>query len=471
MPDAVVVGAGPNGLAAAIEIARAGHSVAVYEANDEVGGGVRSAELTLPGFVHDVCSAIHPMAKASPFFNSLRLREHGLEWIDPPAPLAHPLDDGTAAVLERSVDDTARGLGADGDAYRRLVAPFVERWDRLFAEIMRPVLHLPRHPLGFARFGLRALFSSRFLARSLSGDAARALVAGVAAHSFLPIDHPFTAGFALVFLITGNAVGWPLPRGGSRRIGEALATKLRELGGTITTGKRIQDMNDLPTAGAYLFDTSPWHLENIAADQLPAGFRRALRHYRRGPGVFKIDYALAAPVPWRASDCLRAGTVHLGGTFEEIAASEAAVWRGEHPERPFVLIAQQSLFDPSRAPAGQHTLWAYCHVPNGSTEDMTARVEAQIERFAPGFRERVLARSVMNTRDIERRNANNAGGDISVGAHSGTQIVLRPTWGLDPYATPARDIYLCSSATPPGGGVHGMCGANAARSALRRSLS
>ena len=471
MPDAVVVGAGPNGLAAAIQIARAGHAVAVYEANDEIGGGARSAELTLPGFVHDVCSAIQPLAVMSPFFTGLPLAKHGLEWIQPDAPLAHPLDDGTAVTLERSVDATAARLGTDGDAYRGLLSPLVSRWDRLATEVLRPVIHIPRHPLLLARFGLHAMRSAHGLASSFRGVPARALVAGCAAHSFLPLEHPFTSAFALMFLITGNAVGWPLPRGGSQRIADALASYLHELGGTVATRHPVQEMSDVPTAQAYVFDTSPWHLESIAADRLPAGYRRALRRYRRGPGVFKVDYALDGPVPWRAADCLRAGTVHLGGTFEEIADSESAVSRGQHPERPFVLVAQQSLFDPSRAPAGKHTLWAYCHVPNGSTVDMTDRIEAQLERFAPGFRDRVLARSVMNTRDVERRNANNAGGDISCGAHTGLQLFMRPTIAIDPYATPARDIYLCSSATPPGGGVHGMCGYNAARSVLARSLS
>jgi phytoene dehydrogenase-like protein len=470
VPDAVVVGAGPNGLAAAIQIARAGRSVAVYEANEDIGGGARSAELTLPGFVHDVCSAIQPLAVMSPFFNGLQLAKHGLEWIQPDAPLAHPLDDGTAVTLERSVDATAARLGADGAAYRGLLSPLVSRWDRLATEVLRPVLHVPRHPLLLARFGLHAMRSARGLASSFTGVPARALVAGCAAHSFLPLERPFTSAFALMFLITGNAVGWPLPRGGSQRISQALASYLHELGGTVATRHPVQEMSDVPTAQAYVFDTSPWHLEKIAADRLPAGYRRALRRYRRGPGVFKIDYALDGPVPWRAAECLRAGTVHLGGTFEEIAASEAAVWRGQHPERPFVLVAQQSLFDPSRAPSGKHTLWAYCHVPNGSTVDMTGPIEAQLERFAPGFRDRVLARSTMNTRDVERRNANNAGGDISCGAHTGLQLFMRPRIAIDPYATPARDIYLCSSATPPGGGVHGMCGYNAARSVLARSL-
>src|SRR5436190_12730183 len=461
--DAVVVGSGPNGLSAAIRLAQAGLSVLVLEANDEIGGGIRSAELTLPGFVHDVCSAIHPMAAVSPFFNGVPLAKHGLEWIQPDAPLAHPLDDGTAVMLERSVDATAARLGADGDSFRGRLSPLVSRWDQLATEILRPVTHIPRHPLLLARFGLHAMRSARGLASSFHGEPARALVAGCAAHSFLPLEHPFTGAFALVFLLTGNAVGWPLPRGGSRRIADALASYLRELGGAITTGHPVQELSDVPTARAYVFDTSPWHLESIAADRLPAGYRRALRRYRRGPGVFKVDYALDGPVPWRAADCLRAGTVHLGGSFEDIAASESAVWRGQHPERPFVLVAQQSLFDRTRAPAGKHTLWAYCHVPNGSTADMTTRIEDQIERFAPGFRDCIIARHTMAPAEMERRNANLVGGDIGGGAGDLAQLFTRPLFSFRPYATAVENVYLCSASTPPGIGVHGMCGHHAAR--------
>ncbi len=458
MPDAVVVGAGPNGLAAAIAIARSGRSVTVYEANDEIGGGTRSAALTLPGFVHDVCSAFHPMAAASPFFNSIRLSEFGLRWVQPDAPLAHPFDDGSAVVLERSVDATAARLGTDGDAWRDLFAPLVSRWDRVFLDALGPITHVPRHPLLLLRFGLSAMRSARSLAGRFKNDSSRALVAGLAAHSFLPLEHPFSAAFALVMGITGQSVGWPVARGGSARIADALAAYLASLGGVVVTGRRVQQMADLPTARAYLFDTS-------------GPYRRALHRYRRGPGVFKLDYALDGPIPWRAAECLRAGTVHLGGTFDEIAAGEREIARGGLAERPFVLVGQQSLFDDTRAPAGKHTVWAYCHVPNGSTFDMTTRIEAQLERFAPGFRDRVLKRCVTTPADIERDNLNDAGGDISNGAHTLPQLFMRPTWAVDPYRTSARDIYLCSAATPPGGGVHGMCGYHAARSALRRALA
>ncbi len=471
MPDAVVVGSGPNGLAAAIQVARAGRTVAVYEANDQIGGGTRSAALTLPGFVHDVCSAFHPLALASPFFRELRLGEHGLRFIHPSAPLAHPLDDGSAVVLERSLDETARVLGRDGDAYAALLRPFVASSEQLFEDVLGPAVHAPRDPLLLVRFGLVAMRSSRSLADRFRDERTRALIAGIAAHSFLPLEHPFTAAFALVLATGAHAVGWPIARGGSGEIARALGSYLRALGGTVITGRRVQHLTDVPTARAYLFDTSPAQLELIAGDRLSAGYRRSLRRYRRGPGVFKIDYAIDGPVPWRATECQRAGTVHVGGTFDEISASERAVWRGEHAERPFVLVGQQSLFDDTRAPAGKHTLWAYCHVPNGSTMDMTARIEAQLERFAPGFGERVLARHVAAPADIERSNANDHGGDISNGSHAGLQLLMRPRIAIDPYATSARDMYLCSAATPPGGGVHGMCGYHAARSALRRALA
>ena len=471
MPDAVVVGSGPNGLAAAIHLARSGRSVAVYEANHDIGGGTRTAELTLPGFQHDVCSAFHPMAAASPFFRTLPLAEHGLRLIHPGAPLAHPLDDGTAVMLERSVDETAKALGEDERAYRSLMSPFIGSWSDLYGEVLRPILHIPRHPFLLARFGLTAIWPARMMVRRFRGERAPALLAGIAAHSFLPLEHPLSASAALLLGSAGHAVGWPIARGGSRTIAKALASYLASLGGVVVADRRVQELTDLPDARAYLFDTSPATLELVAADKLSPSFRRSLRRHRRGPGVFKLDYALDGPVPWRAKEALRAGTVHLGGTFDEIAAGERAVWRGDHPERPFVLVGQQSLFDDTRAPSGRHTLWAYCHVPNGSTVDMTDRIEAQLERFAPGFRERVLKRIATTPADIERDNANDAGGDIGGGTNAGLQLLFRPRIALDPYATSARDITLCSAATPPGGGVHGMCGYHGARSALRRSLS
>lgn len=469
--EAVVVGSGPNGLAAAIELARNGRRVLVLEAEPTIGGGMRSAELTLPGFVHDLCSAIQPLAIASPFFKSVPLAAHGLEWVHPDAPLAHPLDDGTAVILERSVEETARGLGQDAAPYRRLMGPLVHDFVRIVAATTRPIARIPRHPIALARFGLLALLPVRLLARrSFRGERARALFAGLGAHSFLPLDAPLSSTFALLLGSGAHAVGWPLARGGSQRIADALVAHLRSLGGEIETGVRVGAMSDLPAASAYLFTVAPAQLERIADDRLPGGYRRALRAYRHGPGVFKVDYALDGPVPWRAPECARAGTVHLGGTLEEIAEAERATARGEHPQRPFVLVAQQTLFDDTRAPRGQHTLWAYCHVPNGSTVDMTGPIEAQLERFAPGFRDRVLARHAMDTRWVEAHNPTYVGGDISVGSHQRIQLLARPMLRWDPYSTPARDIYLCSAATPPGAAVHGMCGYNAARSALGRAF-
>jgi phytoene dehydrogenase-like protein len=469
MPDAVVVGSGPNGLAAAITLARAGRSVLVVEAAETVGGGVRSAELTLPGFVHDVCSAIHPLARASPCIEALPLAEHGLELVDPPAPLAHPLDDGTAVMLERSVDETAAGLGPDGEAYAGLMTPLVERSAKLVPFVLgrSPI---PRHPLVGVRFGLVALRSAVGLASRFKGDRARALFAGLAAHSIQDLHRLPTASFGIVLGLFAHTHGWPFVRGGSQQLGDALVAYLRSLGGEIETGRHVDSLDELPESRLTMLDITPRQILRVAGHRLPGRYLRALRRYRYGPGVFKVDWALDGPVPWTAEGCSRAATIHVGGPLEEIAASEQAVWRGEAPERPFVLVAQQSLFDKTRAPDGKHTLWAYCHVPNGSSVDMTERIEAQIERFAPGFRELVLERSVRGPAEIEHDNENYVGGDIVGGVQDLRQLYTRPAIRLDPYSTPLEGLYICSSSTPPGGGVHGLCGYYAARSALK-SLS
>jgi phytoene dehydrogenase-like protein len=466
--DAVVIGSGPNGLAAAITLAQADRSVLVLEAGATIGGGVRSAELTLPGFLHDTCSAIHPLAASSSFFRALPLHKYGLQWIHPPAPLAHPLDDGMVAVLERSVEVTGETLGPDAAAYRKLMIPFVKDWERLAVDMLGPLSIPPHHPLVLARFGLRAVRSARGLAESLfDGERARALFAGMAGHSMLPLERSPTAAFGLVLGIAGHSVGWPIPRGGSQRIADALASYLRSLGGEIMTGWRVESLDELPSSRLILADVTPRQLLGIVGHRLPAGYRRKLQGYRYGPGVFKLDLALDGPIPWKAESCARASTVHVGGTFEEIAAAERAVWQGKHPAKPFVLLAQQSLFDPNRSPQGKHTVWAYCHVPSGSTVDMAQRIEAQIERFAPGFRDRILARSTMSAVDMERYNPNYVGGDINGGIQDLRQVFTRPVPRLVPYSTPVKGLYLCSSSTPPGGGVHGMCGFYAARAALR----
>ncbi len=466
--DAIIIGSGPNGLAAAIALARAGRRVLVCEAEQTIGGGARSAELTLPGFTHDVCSAAHPLAAGSPFLRSLPLDQYGLEFIYPPVSLAHPFDDGTAALLERSVEATGETLGVDGMAYRRLMKPLVADWALLAPALLGPP-RLPRHPLALARFGLKALRSARGLAASrFAGERARGFFAGLAAHSFLPLERLATAAFGLVLGITGHAVGWPVARGGSQSIANALAAYLRSLGGEIVTGRRVASIDDLPSARAILCDVTPRQLLRLAGHRLPPNYRRRLERYRYGPAAYKVDWALNEPVPWKAEGCSRAGIVHLGGTLAEISAAESAPWKGEQADKPFVLVAQSSLFDPTRAPAGKHTLWAYCHVPNGSTFDMTERIEKQIERFAPGFRDCVLARGVMPPAALERHNANLVGGDINGGAQDLRQLFARPTLRL--YSTPARGLYLCSSSTPPGGGVHGMCGYFAARAVLQDGL-
>ncbi len=466
--DAVIVGSGPNGLAAATTLARAGRSVLVVEGKDTIGGGMRSAEVCLTGFVGDICSAVHPLGLASPFMRSLPLAEHGLVWIQPDLPLAHPLDGGEAVVVERSVAATAEGLGADGPAYRRLMQPLVDRWPAIVDDVLGP-LRVPRDPLAFGRFGLGAIMPATLLAHGwYRGREARALLAGMAAHSMLPLQRPITGGFGLLLGLLAHAVGWPVAKGGSQAIADALAGYLRSLGGEIRTGWMVEDVDELPRAGAYLFDITPRQLIRIAGHRLPAGYRRSLERFRYGPGVFKIDYALHGPIPWAAAACSRAGTVHVGGTLEEIASAEQEVWRGRHSERPFVLLAQQSLFDTSRAPAGKQVAWAYCHVPHGSTEDMTEAIERQVERFAPGFRDMIMARSTRTAMQMEAYNPNYVGGDINGGVQDIWQQYTRPVARWVPYSTPDPRIYICSSSTPPGGGVHGMCGYYAAQAVLAR---
>jgi len=464
--DAIVVGAGPNGLSAAIVRAQAGRSVRLLEGKSTVGGGVRSAELTLPGFVHDVCSAIHPLAAGSPFFRSLPLGRFGMDLIQPDAPLAHPFDDGTAVIVERSIDATARNLGRDAGAYSRMMTPLVRHADTLFGALLSP-LRPTRHPLVMAGFGLRAIQPATMLAAlAFKEEKTRAMFAGLGGHAMVPLNRPGTGAFSLVLGMAAHALGWPLARGGSQAISDALAAYLRSLGGEIQTDTMLETIDALPDHRASLFDVTPRQLVKIAGARLSPGYRKTLTRYRYGPGVFKVDWALDGPIPWRAAACVRAGTVHLAGSLKELADAEAAVGRGAIPERPFVLVAQQSLFDPSRAPAGKQTGWAYCHVPNGATEDMTARIEAQVERFAPGFRDLILARAVRTAADMERYNPNYVGGDINGGAGTLRQTIFRPTARWNPYRTPLRGVYLCSASTPPGGGVHGMCGAWAARTAL-----
>jgi phytoene dehydrogenase-like protein len=468
MDDAVVVGSGPNGLAAAVELARSGASVRVLEGRDEIGGGTRTAALTLPGFLHDVCSGCHPMGIVSPFFRTLELERHGLTWIRPPASVAHPLDGEPAVLLRRSLDETARELGEDADAYRRLFVPFLRDPHGLLADLLAP-LHLPRHPLRMARFGLRGLLPATTLLRArFRGARARAVLAGCAAHSILPFEKPLTAAVAMIFALTAHVEDWPVAAGGSAAITRALASLLRQLGGRLETGTPVRRLADLPPARVVLLDLSPAQLADICAPILPSRYLRRLRRYRYGPGVFKLDWALDGPIPWRDARCLDASTVHVGGTLEEMAAAEAAVWRGEHPERPFVMVVQQSQFDPSRAPAGRQTGYAYSHVPARSDVDYTDVIERQIERFAPGFRERILARHRTTPADLERDNPSYVGGAIGGGVADLFQFFTRPVARLDPYSTPHPRVFLCSASTPPGAGVHGMCGYFAARSARRR---
>lgn len=466
--DAVVIGSGPNGLAAAIALSRSGASVLVVEAEDEVGGGTRSAELTLPGFTHDVCSAVHPMGILSPFFRELPLAEHGLVWLRPRASVAHPMPDGRAVMLERSLERTAAGLGPDAATYRRLVGPFLDDPHALLADAMAP-LRVPAHPIRMLRFGLRAAFSANRLARlCFRGERARSLFAGCAAHSVLPLTQPLTAALGVLFAITAHVEDWPVAAGGSQAIARALASHLQSLGGRIETGRRIERLDQLPDARVVLFDTSPEQLARIAGEALPAGYRHRLGRYRYGPGAFKLDWALDGPIPWRDPACRGASTVHVGGTLEEVCASERDMYRGRHSERPFLILCQQSEIDPTRAPEGRHTGYAYCHVPHASTVDMSDAIERQVERFAPGFRDRILARNATNTADLERYNPNYKGGAITGGVADAFQLWNRPVTRLDPYSTPNPRLFLCSAATPPGGGVHGQCGYWAARSASKR---
>ncbi len=462
--DAVVVGSGPNGLAAAIVAARAGLSVLVREAQEQCGGGARSAGLTLPGFIHDLCSAVHPLGLSSPFFTTLPLATLGLDWIHPQAPLAHPLDDGSAVILDRSVRTTAEGLGADGAAYARLLMPLVRRWPRLQQMLLAPPA-LPRSPILLARFGLNAMLSARgFATRHFRQPRARALFAGLAAHSALPLERMVSAAFGLVLGICAHAVGWPLAGGGSGQITAALLSYLRSLGGEIVASAPVNSLDELPRSRIVLLDLTPRQLLDVGDGRFGESYRTKLARFRYGPGAFKIDWALDAPIPWRAPQCALAATVHLGGTLEEVAAAEAAPWANRHAEAPFVLLVQPTLFDPRRAPPRRHIAWAYCHVPNGSEFDMTARIETQIERFAPGFKNRIIGRSVMPPSRLQAHNANLVGGDVNGGAQDLRQLFTRPTMRL--YATPQTGVYICSASTPPGGGVHGMCGYFAAHAAL-----
>jgi phytoene dehydrogenase-like protein len=467
MKRAGVIGAGPNGLAAAIVLAQRGLQVDVFEAEPQPGGAARTLELTLPGFLHDFGSAVHPLAAGSPFFSSLPLSSYGLEWIHSPCPLAHPFDDGSAVTLERDFGDAESALGRDGKAWRKLMQPFAERWRDLSSEVLRPIHLLSRHPFLLARFGLVGFPSANLVSQVMfREERSRALFAGLAAHSFLSLDEPLSAAFGLLLGVAAHAVGWPIPRRGAQSITEALCGHLAKLGGKVETSRRVEKLTELRDYEVTMCDIGPRQLIRMADDRLSRGFARRLTKYRHGPGVFKVDYALRSPIPWKAADCLRAATVHLGGRASEIAASEQALSHGRHAERPFVLLAQPSLFDPTRAPSDKHTAWAYCHVPNGSDVDMLKILEDQIERFAPGFRECVLARTTFTASALEGMDANLVGGDISGGAMDIRQFLLRPTWRH--YGTSAKDIYLCSSSTPPGGGVHGMCGYHAASLALSR---
>lgn len=469
--DAVVIGSGPNGLAAAITLAEAQHSVLLMEAAGDIGGGTRTRQLTKPGFLHDVCSAVHPLGVCSPFFKNMPLEQYGLQWIHPEASVVHALEPERPVVLYPDMEKTVAGLGADGESYRKLLAPFLESPEALIRQILQPFNPFPKSPILMARFGLRGMASAHSLAnRWFQEDAAKGLFAGMAAHSVLPLEQSFTAAVGLMFLVMGHLLSWPIPRGGSQEIAHAMARYFQSLGGEIVINRPIRSLADLPSARAWLFDTTPRALSQITDNVFSASYHKKLNKFRYGPGVFKLDLALDRPIPWQHTEYNTAATVHIGGTFEEVADSERAAWQGRAPHRPFVLVSQQSLFDDSRAPSGQHTCWAYCHVPAGYTGDAEDAVLGQIERFAPGFRDTIIGQHVMNPAAMERHNPNYIGGDITGGVMDIWQLFARPVNPFAPYSTPAENIYICSSSTPPGPGVHGMCGYFAAHAALRRAL-
>jgi phytoene dehydrogenase-like protein len=469
-PDIIVVGAGPNGLSAGIALAQHGLRVHLYEANETVGGGARTAELTIPGFHHDVCSAVHPMCVISPFFRTLPLVENGVHWIHPPILMAHPFDDGSVAVLASTTIGTADSLGQeDGPAYRRFMDPFVQHSRKLIGEIMQPPLSVPRHPLLMARLGLFGLPPAQLTARYwFKRDRSRAFFLGIAAHTLLPMEHPLTASFGIVLALAGHVGGWPIARGGSQAISNALASIFKSYGGEIHLGTPVRSLGEFVRSRAIVLDLTPRQVVSVAGDSLPSRYREQLRAFRYGPGVFKMDWALNGPIPWTAVDCRRAGTIHLGASAAEISESASAAWHGRRDDNPFVILVQPSLFDATRCPRDHHTAWAYCHVPHGSIEDRTAVIEKKIERFAPGFRDLIVARNSINTRQLETRNENMVGGDINGGVQDLAQFLFRPAVRLDPYSTPLDQLFLCSASTPPGGAVHGMCGYNAALSVLRR---
>ena len=468
--DAIIIGSGPNGLAAGIRLAQEGLSVKIYEKADTIGGGTRTKELTQPGFHHDICSAIHPLAKASPYLKTLPLGDFGLEWIEPEVPVAHPLDEQSAGLLLPSLEDTVAHFGRDGKKYRQVVTPFLDSWDQLLPDLLGPFSPMPGRPFMMARFGLHALRSAEGFAKKFASTKARATFAGLAAHGIMPFDQTATAAIGLVLGISAHTVGWPYPKGGSHQITKAMAKYFQLLGGQIETNVDVSTLDQLPKSAAVLFNNTPKQILAIAGDKLSAKYKSKLTDFEYGSGVFKLDFALSEPIPWIDDQCRKAGTVHLGGTFEEIAAAEKQTAQGDHPEKPYVLVAQQSLNDDSRAPSGQHTGWAYCHVPNGSTKDMSEPIINQIERFAPGFRDCIIDQHAMNTQAMQTYNPNYIGGDINGGRADITQLFTRPAGLFDPYHIPETNMYICSSSTPPGGGVHGMCGFHAAESALRNEF-